>query len=151
MVDDISNKRVSILHPKVRDDFRNFLDECEKELKVVLRVNQGLRTFDEQAVLYAQGRTKPGSIVTNAKPGSSYHQYGLAVDVVRLKDGKADWDWDTKPMSPIASKYGIFWGGHFMTILDKPHFEKTFGINWRTMLDKYEKRDFISGTNYINL
>lgn len=40
----------------------------------------GLRSFDEQATLYAQGRTTPGKIVTNARPGFSSHQYGIAVD-----------------------------------------------------------------------
>lgn len=40
----------------------------------------GLRTFDEQAKLYAQGRTEPGLMVTRARPGMSFHNYGLATD-----------------------------------------------------------------------
>ena len=48
----------------------------------------GLRSWDIQAKLYAQGRTTAGSIVTRAKPGWSFHQYGLASDWEYFPDGK---------------------------------------------------------------
>ena len=55
-------------------------------------VSSGFRSSSEQATLYAQGRsqyeisnqvTKPlgGFVVTNAPPGHSAHNYGLAIDV----------------------------------------------------------------------
>ncbi|MGN7308723.1 M15 family metallopeptidase, partial [Bacillus subtilis] len=36
-------------------------------------ITQGLRTVAEQDALYAQGRSKPGKVVTNARGGYSYH------------------------------------------------------------------------------
>lgn len=53
---------------------------------------EGFRTPARQAHLYAQGRTRPGAIVTKAQPWSSYHQYGLAVDLVLRIGGQ--WSWD---------------------------------------------------------
>ena len=51
-----------------------------------LHLIYGYRSLGEQAELYSTGRTKPGKIVTNAKPGSSAHNYGLAVDLAFLAD-----------------------------------------------------------------
>ena len=47
----------------------------------------GLRTMATQQALWDQGRTTPGEIVTNAKPGSSAHNYGMALDVMVLING----------------------------------------------------------------
>jgi peptidoglycan L-alanyl-D-glutamate endopeptidase CwlK len=51
-------------------------------------ITDGLRTFAEQDALFAQGRTKPGRIVTNARGGESNHNYGLAVDLYPVLDGR---------------------------------------------------------------
>lgn len=45
-----------------------------------VRATQALRSWAEQAKLYAKGRTAPGARVTNAAPGTSWHNYGLAFD-----------------------------------------------------------------------
>ncbi len=128
MKDPISAKRCEQLHPKAKNVFKAFIEECETTLGISLRVVQGLRTIAEQDALYAKGRTTPGPIVTNAKGGTSYHNYGLAVDLVLLKaDGTVDWGYDMSKLVPIATKHGLYWGGNFKTIVDKPHFELTFG------------------------
>ena len=72
----------------------------------------GRRTMEEQAALYAKGRTISGKIVTKAKPGESYHNYGLAFDWVPLKQsGKnADlWfaDWDNETAFRLGEHVGI--------------------------------------------
>ena len=59
----------------------------------VIDAEQGFRTFALQDALYAQGRTTPGAIVTNAKGGQSPHNYGLAVDVTLLTPRGADWNY----------------------------------------------------------
>ena len=51
-------------------------------------ITDGLRTFAEQDAIFAQGRTKPGPIVTNAPGGMSNHNYGLAVDLYPVLDGR---------------------------------------------------------------
>lgn len=48
----------------------------------------GLRSFEDQAKLYACGRTHPGSIVTQAGPGLSFHNYGLASDWDYFPEGR---------------------------------------------------------------
>lgn len=155
MKDPISIKRVAELHPKVRDDFSNFITDAENALNITIRVSQGLRTFEEQEILYEQGRTKPGKIVTKAKPGQSYHQYGLAVDLVEMVGNGLDWGYDMAKLVPFADKYGIKWGGSkdFIKagIEDKPHFEKTFGLNWRLLLARYNDKNFIAGTEYVDI
>lgn len=56
------------------------LAACEKRGAVYVATT-GYRSPAEQAKLYFQGRTVPGKIVTDARPGLSAHQYGIAVDV----------------------------------------------------------------------
>jgi peptidoglycan L-alanyl-D-glutamate endopeptidase CwlK len=122
MRDKISIDRLAKLHPKARNVFKAFIEECETTFDITLRISQGLRTFAEQDALYAQGRPK-GKIVTNAKGGYSMHNYGMACDFVRMI-GK-DWDrnYNMKTLAPIALKHGLVWGGTFKTIFDPPHFE----------------------------
>src|SRR6478736_3448878 len=98
MRDKISISRVQALHPTIRQDVKSFITEAEEALNITLRIVQGLRTIEEQDALYAQGRTIPGKVVTKAKGGSSYHNYGLAIDLVEIKDLKANWDFDYKKL-----------------------------------------------------
>lgn len=127
MKDKISIDRVNKLHPKVRSAFKMFIESAELELGITLRITQGLRTIAEQDALYAQGRTIKGAIVTNAKGGQSYHNYGLAIDVVPMVDNKPQWNYDYSRLQPIAARFGIVWGGTFKSIVDKPHFEISLG------------------------
>ncbi len=137
MSDKVSISRIAKIHPKLRSEAANILIEIQSK-GIDIRITQGLRTTAEQDALYAQGRTKPGGIVTKAKGGSSFHNYGLAVDFCLLhkdgtisfnltedidKDGKKDW----LEVVEVFKKYEWTWGGDFKSILDTPHFEKTFG------------------------
>lgn len=88
------------------------------------------RSYDEQAELYAIGRTKPGRKVTNAKPGTSKHNINpsKAFDIAFVSlNKKLDWSPDLfkKFADIIKEKYKneIVWGGDFKTISDAPHFE----------------------------
>ena len=128
MKDKYTNERIKLLHPKAILLFTNFINECETTFNITLRITQGLRTVEEQNKLYAQGRTTGGNIVTNAKGGYSMHNYGLAIDIaVVASDGSIDWNYNMKPLSVIAERYGITWGGNFKSIKDAPHFELNFG------------------------
>lgn len=138
--DVISINRIKLLHPALREDALNCYNEALTVAKVSIRVVQSLRTFEEQQNLYAQGRTKPGKIVTKAKPGFSFHNYGLALDFCLLHEDKTvSWnrneDMDRDKISDwvevvkIFKKRGWTWGGDFVSIFDAPHFEKTFGLS----------------------
>lgn len=151
MKDAISITRVKALHPKVIEDFKNFITDAEQGLGIILRVTQGMRSIAEQDELYASGRTRSGKIVTKAKGGQSYHNYGLAVDLVELVNNGADWSYDMGKLKPYAQKYGIGWGGDWVGFKDFPHFDKTFGYNWRVLLAKYHNKDFIKGTTFVDI
>lgn len=161
--DKITNERINLLHPKIKEEVKNIVNECNSKLttNVQIRIVQGLRTIDEQNALYAKGRTTPGPKVTNAKGGSSFHNYGLAVDFCLLIDGKEiswnmtkDYDQDKKAdwseVVEVFKKYGWEWGGNWKT-KDNPHFQKTFNLSWQELLKKYQNKDFISGTSYVRI
>lgn len=167
MRDVISASRVGALHPKIRMEVAELIDKAEEKLPgVAIRVVQGLRTFAEQDALYAKGRTAPGPRVTNSKGGQSYHNYGLAIDFALMydkdnngtyeslswdtlkdfdKDGEADW----MEVVDIFEQAGYVWGGRFTSIKDNPHLEKTFGNNWRQLLEKHSKQQFVPVTKYV--
>lgn len=146
----ISLPRLNALHPLVINEFKQFIETCEEQLDITLRITQGLRTIAEQDALYAQGRTKPGKIVTKAKGGSSFHNFGTAIDVLRLDNGKADWNYDLEKLVTFMPD-NMDWGGHWQTIKDDPHFQITFGYKWQELLQKYNAGDFIPGTKFVNI
>lgn len=116
---------IATLQTPVQPIAISFLQKCE-DAGVPCKVVQGTRTFEQQQAIYDQGRTAPGSIVTKARPGDSYHQYGLAFDVVPLAyESLPDWNpsgpaWET--IGQIGESMGLKWGGRWTTP-DKPHFE----------------------------
>lgn len=86
----------------------------------------GKRTAEEQARLYAQGRTQPGKRVTgkSGAPGDeSTHQLGTGLDFAFLgPDGQPSWD-ETHPWDVLGSKakeLGLEWGGDW-TSVDRAH------------------------------
>ena len=79
------------LHPQMRAKALAVEAACKAE-GLPLRIFEAWRSPERQRDLYAQGRTKPGKIVTYAEAWESYHQYGLAADFVGHVDGKPTWD-----------------------------------------------------------
>ncbi len=88
-------------------------------------VVQGLRTYAEQDKLFAQGRSTPGQIVTKARGGQSNHNFGLAVDIAPLRNGKIDWNYREAflAINDEAEKVGLLWGGDWGKFVDLPHVE----------------------------
>jgi len=91
----------------------------------------------------AKIRTEPGKVVTWAEPGESYHNYGLAIDVVEILGGAAIW---TNPKWPligrIGKSFGFEWGGDWQGKMDKPHFQMTFGNNIAMLQNNYNAGNF---------
>ncbi len=168
MRDEISKERVWQLHPAVRQEAIDAIDAAEAGFPptIKVRVAQALRSIAYQNKLFAQGRTEPGEIITKARGGLSYHNYGLAVDYVLrydkngdgnfeelswdiIKDGDSDGlkDWDEVRMQ--FEIRGWKWGGKNRTFKDYPHVEKSFGYTTKQLLAKYNKKEFIPGTEYV--
>lgn len=122
-------RRIQKLNPYLQVKCWMHLIQCYDQ-GVALRVTQGLRTFAEQDQLYMQGRTTPGKKVTNAKGGQSWHNYGLAYDVVEMVNGKPLWDspnWEL--IGSIGEENGLIWGGRWTKRKDLPHFEWHPGLS----------------------
>lgn len=168
-MDKVTLQRIELLHPLVRDEVKKIYKEICEALngKAICRFAYTTRTFAEQALLFAQGRTAPGKIVTQARAGRSYHNYGLAIDIVLLvdtdangtnetaswetnkdfdSDGKADW----QEVVAIFKQYGWEWGGDWR-FSDTPHFQKTFGKSINQLLQLHSNKQFITNTEFVKL
>jgi|SRR5882724_4501851 len=126
-MDSISERRLSEVHPQLASLIRKLAELHAAEFPDnTLRVTQGLRTWAEQDELYAQGRTTPGAIVTKAPAGHSWHNYGLAVDLVPLVRGVADWDHshpNWQRMVAIGESLGLVSGARWGSLKDYPHWQ----------------------------
>ncbi len=120
--------RLDSLYPDVKARCLGVMEEMAAVGAPVFPT-QTLRTWEDQAALYTQGRTKPGPVVTNAKAGDSLHNYGLACDFAFVsKDPYAE----AHPWSKLGlaiKKHGMVWGGDFKRFKDRPHAEMTYGLS----------------------
>jgi peptidoglycan LD-endopeptidase CwlK len=126
-MDQTSEARLIEVHPKLAEKVRSMAEILAAE-GIQIRVVQSLRSWTEQAALYAQGRTEPGQVVTNAKPGTSWHNYGLAVDVAPFDGGIPDWNADHpvwKRIVAVGESVGLVSGSEWRTFPDLPHFQMT--------------------------
>lgn len=159
--DMVSDRRIETLHPLVKEKVKEFIIRAEKELGIKLRVVSAFRTWKEQTDLYNQpfdGKDNDGDglideaneKVTNAKAGESYHNFGLTVDVVEIKDGKALWknpNW--QKIAALGKSIGFEWGGDWKSFKDNPHFQYTFGISLAELRKRYQSGN--KQGEYINL
>lgn len=85
-----------------------------KSAGIPIEIFETYRTPFRQQELYEQGRTKPGRIVTKAQAGYSWHNYGLAIDVVMKVDGKYDWSKELYyyDAAQYFEAHGLHWAGH---------------------------------------
>ena len=112
------------VHPGLADRVRETLVRTREE-GMSMQVNQAYRPVVAQDRLYAQGRTEPGEIVTRARGGQSWHNYGLAADVVfSTPQGQPDWpeEGNWTRYGEIAAGHGLSWGGAWRSP-DRPHVE----------------------------
>lgn len=116
---------ITLCYPRLQKLAAQLVEECEKQ-GLIIKIGECFRTVAEQDALYAQGRTKSGAIVTNAK-GSTYssqHQWGIAFDFFR-NDGAGAYNEDGDffgRVGRIGESLGLGWGGNWRSPVDKPHF-----------------------------
>ena len=126
-MDVVSEQRLSEVYPGLATLVREMAAQLEAE-GIDIRVTQSLRTVAEQEALYAEGRTQPGSIVTDARAGYSWHNFGLAVDVAPLTPQGVDWN-TSHPVwihiVDVGVHCGLVAGAEFRTFPDWPHFQLT--------------------------
>ncbi len=119
---------LNLLKPKVKLLAEELIKESKKAGVQIILV-QGFRSREEQDALYAKGRTEKGKIVTNAKGGQSFHNYGVAFDVCPIVNGKVTWKYAElfKKVGSIGESIGLEWGGNWKKFKDLPHFQYTAG------------------------
>lgn len=137
-------ERIELLHPNLRSEARHIYEDICEALtgKAECIFTHTYRSNEEQNQLYAKGRTIAGKIVTNSRGSQSYHNYGLAIDICFIIDGKVSYDTkkdfdgdglaDWMEVVRIFKSYGWEWGGDWK-FLDLPHFQKTFGFSIKTL------------------
>lgn len=136
------NRSKDVLFPPFARQLEKFEARLAEE-KLPFYLFMGLRTCEEQDALYAQGRTAPGKIVTKARGGESWHNYGLASDYVPdgvLEKPGIQWSWQTKldlnhdgkndwlRMAEIAVSCGLEAGYFWKGFPDLPHVQNRFGL-----------------------
>jgi len=165
-MDQMTLERIKTAHPRVREQLSVLYKRANNRLgkNVRLRFTRVYSTAAEQDELFAIGRTKRGKKVTNAKAWQSIHNYGLAFDIVLLidMDGNGtfetaswdmlkDWDKDTQAdwmeVVAIFKEAGWEWGGDWKKFADGPHFQYTFGFDWKTLKARVDKGIIIKDTN----
>ena len=126
----INSRSLDELLPPVKVRVQKFLDSAKAQ-GIDLLVTSTYRDNASQEALYAQGRTKPGKIVTNAKAGQSWHNHRCAVDVVPIVAGKPVWDaknpiW--QQVGALGKAAGLEWAGDWKRFKEFPHFQYTGGL-----------------------
>ena len=141
----INSRNIDDLRPFVALKCRAFISACKQE-GIDIIITSTYRDNESQNALYAQGRTKPGRKVTNAKAGQSYHNWRVAFDVVPLRNGKPVWGTsgngiDDDPadddkddlelwqrIGALGKQFGLEWGGDWKTFREFPHFQFAGGL-----------------------
>lgn len=120
----LKSRDIFRLRPDVAANCRAFIQRCAAEGLPVLVV-ETVRDLEYQASLYAQGRTKPGKIVTNQKtPSFHWDKVGLAFDICKNVKGHEYDDADFfRRCGAIGKEMGFTWGGDWKSLPDKPHFQ----------------------------
>lgn len=126
------------IHPVVEEQLDKLIQKTA-ELGIVIVITDGFRSSEDQDRLYQIGRSKEGNIVTNAKGGESYHNFGLAVDfAIKTPSGDVIWDMnydgngngisDWMEVVESAKSLGFEWGGDWAKFKDYPHLQMDFGL-----------------------
>jgi len=132
--DDRSERNIATLIPAAQDAARCWLLSC-LDAGLRIKIIDGSRTYAEQNALYAQGRSKPGPVVTNSQAGYSWHNFGLAWDFgvfgpkgEYIEDGP-----DYTRAGEIAEAQGLEWGGRWKSPVDRPHVQLKTGLTLAQM------------------
>jgi len=126
----INSRDLNELLPQVKAKVDAFIEACKKA-GIDILVTSTYRDNESQAALYAQGRTAPGKIVTNAGPGDSFHNHRCAIDVVPLVNGKPDWDGSHAVWAEVGRlgvENGLEWAGNWVHFKELAHFQYTGGL-----------------------
>ncbi len=125
-IDELNKRRLEKVEPVLVKKVLHLIEMVRADNNGYdLLITCGFRSIAEQNRLFAQGRTKPGKIVTKARGGESKHNFGKAVDFAVIEKGKIVWDvpFYKKTIGKYAQTVGVSWGGNWKSFKDYPHVE----------------------------
>ena len=131
----LNSRDISLLRSDVAANCRIWLKRCDAAGLNVLITNT-VRDKEYQEYLYAQGRTRPGSIVTNGRtPTFHSDKAGLAFDFCKNVRGH-EYDDPTffRGAAAIAKEMGFSWGGDWKSFPDSPHIQWDAGGKWTSSM-----------------
>jgi peptidoglycan LD-endopeptidase CwlK len=140
-LDERSERNLATLHPDLHHRAATFVAAAKSlaaQRNLDVKCICGLRSYDEQAALYAKGRTAPGKVVTKAPAGHSMHNFGLALDIgVFSRDGKTYHGSHGlyRELGPLGESLGFEWGGRWKFV-DEPHYQ--YRPAWSTGMTERE-------------
>ncbi|MGE7664544.1 M15 family metallopeptidase [Ureibacillus composti] len=126
-------------HPIVQEKADELIQRSANS-GITIVITDSFRSAEDQDRLYDIGRSVEGNIVTHAKGGESYHNFGLAVDfAIKTPTGDVIWDMnydgnangvaDWTEVVIIAKSLGFKWGGDWPKFKDYPHLQMDFGLS----------------------
>lgn len=136
----LNSRSISDLRPEVAAKAAAFLVKC-KAAGMDVRITSTLRDYDYQTHLYAQGRTRAGKKVTNARAGYSWHNFGVAFDFCVFTNGKPDWN-NTKAFTQagvIGESLGLEWAGRWKSFPELAHLQFTNGLNMAQLRAQHDR------------
>lgn len=110
MIDEHSEAVLAQLYPPFAEKLRQLIGVLGENW----RVDEGLRSFDEQGAYYAQGRSRPGALITRDRAGYSAHNYGTAAHVRPTVEGQvvSGNNAGFLALATEAINLGLEWGGN---------------------------------------
>lgn len=120
----LNSREIKRLRPDVAANCLKWLELC-KEAGLDVLVTQTVRDKEYQEYLYAQGRNRPGNIVTNGRtPTFHADNVGCAFDFCKNVKGH-EYDDNTffHKAAALAKGVGFSWGGDWKSFTDMPHIQ----------------------------
>ena len=139
------------LHPVVEEKSKELIEQAEAT-GISILITDGFRSVESQNEIYERGRSKEGAIVSYARGGESYHNYGLAIDFALRnehggisydlqRDGNGNGEADWFEVARIGKELGFEWGGDWRGFKDYPHLEYNFGLSINELQNGWRPED----------
>lgn len=144
-----SLENLKFVYPDIRVRAFRLREDIHKATGYWIRITRGYASYESQAAIYAQGRTAPGKIVSEAKPGLSIHNFGLAFDLCFIGldpyletmakmrgEEKSEVVWER--VAECVEANGMMSGRRFRLCKDSPHAELTYGLRLSDLVELYD-------------